>query len=851
MKAAYLGSSVGSCTFRRAMDDAPTRVDGASAVEAEETAKHVPEGERAASVARTLSPSPRYELREELGSGGVGVVHAALDRATHRVVAMKRPRMGPSTPGSLGATSDELVTSAFFAEFSVTAQLEHPAIIPVYDVGRASDGTPYYTMRAVSRRSLRDVLSGPDRDTWSIGRLVTVMAQVSRALAYAHARGVVHRDIKPANVLLGEFGEVYLADFGIARIDAASTVTPIASNSPSSGTALGDSGVIGTPGYIAPELLRGDWHDVDHRADLFAVGVMLYEILTGKAPFRRDTTDETLVATYTDEPERPLALAPSCPLVLDALCVALLAKDPAGRPQTAEAVVRSFEDFLEGAKEREMRGLEARRLCELAQVPVRRSRELDAFQTGRAEAARELLRRLKPWDSAATKSGAWALEDEAEAAERDEGASLARAIELYTKALGYDSACEEAHRGLADLYFHQAAKAEQQRKPAARIHYEALLAEHDDGRYAAALTAQATLVVESVPLGARIVARPYAPNQRVLVLGEPIELGVTPVRARLDAGSWLLEVTHPGFSDVRHPLMLRRGSHHATSVTMQTSADVGDGFVFVPRGTVVLGGDAEAYDGLAAQETLVEDFAIARSPVTFREYCMFLDDLERRDPEQARRRAPHPIRGGEDRVCIRTAEGWRPDPRLIEGEAGRRFPESEGHFWNVPVMFVDWYDARAYCLWRAERESLPIRLPTEKEWEKAARGADGRFYPWGDRFDPTFCHMKDSRPYFAQPEPLGDFPIDESPYGVRSMAGAVREWCADDYGVAGARELAEAVEPAADMPWDASSRRRARGGSLVGDDKWCRAATRAPLLARIRAAGVGFRVAKTLTPKAG
>ena len=94
--------------------------------------------------------------------------------------------------------------------------------------------------------------------------------------------------------------------------------------------------------------------------------------------------------------------------------------------------MRSFEDFLEGAKEREMRGLEARRLCELAQVPVRRSRELDAFQTGRAEAARELLRRLKPWDSAETKSGAWALEDEAEAAERDEGASLARAIELYT-----------------------------------------------------------------------------------------------------------------------------------------------------------------------------------------------------------------------------------------------------------------------------------------------------------------------------------------------------------------------------------------------------------------------------------
>ena len=401
------------------------------------------------------------------------------------------------------------------------------------------------------------------------------------------------------------------------------------------------------------------------------------------------------MATYSDEPARPLALAPSCPLVLDALCVALLAKDPAKRPQTAEAVLRSFEDFLEGAKEREMRALEAHRLCELAKEPANRSRELDAFQHGRAEAARELLRRMKPWDSAETKSGAWALEDEADAAEREQATALARVIELYTKALGYDSASAEAHRGLAELYFHQAAKAEQRRNPAARIHYEALLAEHDDGRYAAALTAQATLVVESVPPGARVVARPYAPNQRVLVLGEPIELGVTPVRARLAAGSWLLEVTHPGLSDVRHPLMLRRGSHHATSVTMQTSSDIGEGFVFVPRSTVLLGGDAEAHDGLAAQETLVDDFAIARVPVTFREYCTFLDDLELHDPEQARRRAPHAIRGGEDSVCIRATEGWRPDPRLIEGEAGRRFPESEGHFWNVPVMFVDWYDARA------------------------------------------------------------------------------------------------------------------------------------------------------------
>ncbi|MDB5215965.1 MAG: protein kinase [Myxococcaceae bacterium] len=847
------------------MGDAPTIARAGESTGAEETTALGLEpafAEPAGSRTSRGAPTSRYVVQGELGSGGVGLVLAVLDRETHRVVAMKVPREGTFTLGTLAATDDDITTSSFLAESSVTAQLEHPAIIPVYDVGRGDDGTPYYTMRAVGRRSLRDVLSGPERSTWSTARLVSVLVQVTRALAYAHARGVIHRDIKPANVLVGDFGEVYLADFGIARVDAASTITAAGSrpSSPDAGTLdasihasiheRSESGVIGTPGYIAPEVLRGDWATVDHRADLFAVGVMLYEILTGNAPFRRATMEETLVATYSDEPDRPLALVPSCPLLLDSLCGALLAKDPAARPQTADLVARSFEDFLEGAKERELRAHEARRLSALAQVPLQRSRELDAHQRGRAEAARELLRRLKPWDPPETKSAAWALEDEADSAEREQATVLAHAIELYTKALGYDSTCVEAHRGLADLYFELATKAELERRPAAQVHYETLLGEHDDGRYAPVLSAQATIEVDSVPSGARLFARRYEPNQRVLVLGDIVDLGVTPAKARLRAGSWLLELRHNGFAEVRHPMMLRRGRHYTSSVTLRTPGEIGEGFAFVPGGNVVLGGDPDAYDGLSAQETRVEDFAIAREPVTLREYCMFLDDLQRDDPALAKLRAPREVRGSEGFLCVRDASGWRPAEHLIEGEAAKRFPEHAGHFWNVPVMFIDWYDARAYCRWRSKRDDAPIRLPTEAEWEKAARGADGRFYPWGDRFDPTFCHMKDSRPYFPQPEPLGEFSQDVSPYRVRSMAGAVREWCGDDHGVASARQLDDAPEPHGDLPWDESARRRARGGNLSGDRNWCRCASRSPLLALVRAAGLGFRVAKSLPPRA-
>lgn len=788
----------------------------------------------------------RYEIRGALGTGGAGLVLAALDRETHRMVALKVPR-------------NEADHRQIEAEARVTAQLEHPAIVPLYDAAEAADGTPYYTMRIVGRRSLRDVLR-EERASWTLARLVSILVQVARALAYAHVRGVVHRDLKPGNVLVGDFGEVYLADWGIARIGAESPVQPKRPSRPADEQRRSDApaprapvapdvtGVVGTPGYMAPELLRGE--ETDHRVDLFALGVILYEVLAGKAPFKRETTAETLVATFSDEPVRPSSTDPSCPLLLEDLCLALLAKKPEARAASADVVAARLEEFLEGAREKERRSAEARKLCELADMPVRRWRELDADRSGLARAAQELLRRVKPWEPPQAKQPAWDLEDRADRAERDQGVALAEAIELYTKALGYDAACEDAHRGLAALYFAQARVAEATRSRGAQVYYETLVREHDDGRYAALLGAQAALTLVTKPIDAHVVARRYEEKSRVLVLGEAIDLGETPLRgARLPAGSWLLELRAEGHRDTRLPVMLARGGHHDATVHLHTDAEIGEGFLYVPAGSVQLGDDPESYDGLRSQEIVVPDFAIGLQPITFGEYCAFLDDLHARDPELAKRREPHGMRGAESAIVERGPRGYRPLPQLIEGDAAKHFPEADGHFANVPVMFVSWYDARAYCRWRNEREGLPpgtIRLPTEAEWEKAARGADRRFYPWGDRFDPTFCHMKDSRSYMTQPEPVLGFPRDESPYGIRDLAGGAREWAADDHGVAMARDLEAEPEPDASLRWDESPRRRARGGNFFTDHKWCRAASRSPLHALVRAEGVSFRLAKTL-----
>src|SRR6185436_5638214 len=156
------------------------------------------------------SGGTRYEVGEALGAGGAGKVVKARDREIGRVVALKTLKPG--------AEEDSAVGNRFRTEARITAQLEHPNIVPVYDLGTLPDGQPYYTMRVVKKQSLQDVLASTElRKQWPLVRLVGAFVQVSRALAYSHSRGVLHRDIKPENILLGDFGEVYLADWGNSK----------------------------------------------------------------------------------------------------------------------------------------------------------------------------------------------------------------------------------------------------------------------------------------------------------------------------------------------------------------------------------------------------------------------------------------------------------------------------------------------------------------------------------------------------------------------------------------------------------------------------------------------------------
>ncbi len=778
------------------------------------------------STAPLTEPLNRYALKDELGRGGMGLVTAADDLDTGRTVAMKTLHAG------LGA--DPADVQRFLDEARITSQLEHPGVVPVYDLGALTDGQPFYTMRIVKRRSLRDVLDDPAlRKEWSLVRLSAVLMQVCHAMGYAHVRGVVHRDLKPDNILLGSYGEVYVADWGIAAIISAGETK----------AAIGE--LWGTPGYMSPEQVRGE--ALDHRSDLFALGVILHELLTGAVPFEAESMLGVLTATMTQEPVRPSQRARGCPLVLEDLCLRLLVKAPSDRPASCEAVAAEIEEFLEGAKERSRKQQEAQRLVVAAQAEVERHSALLGERQRLSAEAKQLLREVKPWEPIDRKRPGWTLEDAAKAADADQARAMASAVEFYTQALGYNPNSAEARAGLADVYWARARQAEEDRDHAESVYYESLVLQHDDGRYAAILSSCAWISLQSDPPGAEVIACRWSARDRVLVAEGVRSLGSSPLsRVELEPGSWLLIVRCPGRRDTRLPVMCRRGEHQTLQVDLYANADIGDGFVYVPNGPCVLGGDPEAYQSLPRHEVIVGSFSISRFPVTFADYLVFINELSSIDPAMAVKRLPQDDTG-EGVLAVKDSQGtWVPRyDRIVEGEEARRFcpPEAIG---ALPIMCIDWFDATAYCRWLGKRRNAQYRLPTEWEWEKSARGVDGRAFPWGNAFDPSFCKMRDSRPGFGQAEPIGSFAVDESPYGVRDLAGGMTDWVADIEGELGAEQALASAEPTLGSPRDTAGFRMSRGGSWGTAEYPCHSASRIRAFATKRGTGLGFRVVKTM-----
>jgi len=279
---------------------------------------------------RDLSSISQYRELQEINRGGMGQIFQALDPNANRLVALKL--LPP------GADGDEFRVHKFLAEAQITAQLEHPNIVPVYEVGLTPEGQLFFAMQLVKGVSLEQRLT---QAQCTLPRLLAIFDKVCDAVAFAHSRGVVHRDLKPDNVMIGEFGEVLLMDWGLARLldqpeKRPDAVQIAASQEMEARGALGPSGrfrtlegeVLGTPQYMPPEQARGELERVDQRSDIYSLGGILYKILTLTSPHTGATAAAVLDAASAGAIEPPSQRAPERPIPRELEAVVMKAMDP-------------------------------------------------------------------------------------------------------------------------------------------------------------------------------------------------------------------------------------------------------------------------------------------------------------------------------------------------------------------------------------------------------------------------------------------------------------------------------------------------------------------------------------------
>lgn len=277
----------------------------------------------------------RYRMGPEIARGGIGRIVRAHDTELERTVAIKEL-----------IRDEPMALARFQREIRITAELQHPNIIPLHDAGRWPSGQPFYAMKLVDGRSLAALLFGEPSLPARLASFVPVLADVAEALAYAHSQGVIHRDLKPGNVLVGPFGETVVIDWGLAKHVEDRDPDVGDTRRASSPDETRDGAVVGTPAYMPPEQARGQ--DVDFRADVYAIGAMLYHLIAGRPPYS-GKDDRAVLSRVLEEPPVPLIeLARAAPKDLVAIAEKAMAREPASRYPTARELSEELRRYTEG-----------------------------------------------------------------------------------------------------------------------------------------------------------------------------------------------------------------------------------------------------------------------------------------------------------------------------------------------------------------------------------------------------------------------------------------------------------------------------------------------------------------------
>ncbi len=788
----------------------------------------VGEGDLEATL-RLVGRPTRYVRGPRLGEGGMGAVYQYRDEVLKRDLAIKVPHPEMAQVPAL--------LRRFIREAQITAQLDHPNIVPLYDLMRTPDGQLAYVMKKVDGKPLSEILDASRRGdaevrrTFGLRALLLVFRQVVGALAFAHDRGIIHRDVKPDNILVGRYGEVLLTDWGLAKPwketsddfdhDAGMPARLMDLMNVDS-TRI--AGVLGALRFVAPEQAEGADQPMGPWSDVYSLGVVLYCILTGQTPFvpgKGEQAPDFVQRVRTFDPPHPQRRSQwgAFDTSLERICLKCLEKTPHERYADAGELYQELESYLEGAKEREKRQMLAQKAIEKAQDARRKYDDLTAFFAQKRQEARAAEEKVAAHDLPEQKKALWDAQDQAQRVAMSRVRVFNEIVSALGEALANDPTSVPARQQLAEAYFQRALEAEAQGQVLEKAYYEEVLRSCAPPAIWEQWEAGGRVAVVTQPSGALLRVARFVEEGRVLVPRDERVEGVTPIKhLHLPQGSYLLTLEAKGVSPTRVPLHIGRGTVANLQIPLYTEAEIGAGFAYIPQGTFLSGGDPE-WEATPREEVWVDGFAMGILPITAEEYCVFLNALAEVRPGEAARRAP--------RDPEKQAPLWVPDA------SGRfRIPEVDhrGNRWNpkLPIFLVNYHDAETYCAFRTQQEGVSIRLPTRWEWEKAGRGTDGRYHPWGNHFDPAFCKMRESRrERDPQPEPVGLFPVDCSPYGVRDLAGGVADWCST---------------------WEneGQQKRFLGGGAWFVHARNCRLGRRYGFKQTDIAGGVGFRVCKSL-----